>query len=76
MGRIESFSLIQGIPLSQDHVLGLGKCTWMCAPAYLLVRDPMLSWFGGQGVYLCPPGLTETSPRVAHYTKQFVRSLL
>lgn len=75
MGRIESFSLIQGIPLSQDRVLGLGRCTWMCAPAYLLVRHPVLSWFGGHGVslYLCPPGVTEASPRAVNYASSLLR---
>lgn len=67
-GRIKSFPLIQGTPLSQDHVLRLGRCTWTCAPAYLLVRHPMFSWSGGQGVYLCPPGETETSPRPVNCT--------
>lgn len=72
MGRIKSFSLTQSIPLSEDHVLRLGRCTWTRAPDYWLVRHPMLSWFGGLEVYLFPPGVTETSPRVVNYTSHLL----
>lgn len=74
MERIKSFSLTQSIPLSEDRVLRLGRCSWTCAPDYWLVRHPMLSWFGGLGVYLCPPGVTETKSCKLH--QPFVRGLL
>lgn len=74
MGRIKSFSLTQSIPLSEVRVLRLSRCTWTCAPDYWLVRHPMLSWFGGLGVYLCPPGVTETKSCKLH--QPFVKGLL
>lgn len=72
LGRIKSFFLIQVIPLSQDHILRFGRCTWTCAPAYLLVRHPILSWFRERGVCLCPPGVSKTIPRAVNCTSTFL----